>query len=338
MPSRQKPKIQKKVVGDASDPRGMVALAEHFLEYMRVMNYSLATVEGRRRNIGFFAQWCEQRGITRPTEVTRPILERYRRYLYHYRKPDGQPMTFRSQCNRLVPLRAYFKWLCRNNYILYNPASELELPKIEKRLPRNVLTIEEAERTINSTNVETPTGIRDRAILETFYSTGLRRSELMNLGIYDIDLGQRTVFVKEGKGMKDRIVPIGERAAAWVEKYLNEVRPRFVFEPDNGKLFITDEGDPFTQTHLTRVVRNYFDLAGITKKGSCHIWRHTCATLMVEGGCDIKFVQQLLGHGTLNSTSLYTQVSIKKLQEMHHATHPARMERTIDSAENTASD
>ena len=117
-----------KQVGNPGDPQGMAVMLEKFLEWMRVKNYSSRTVENRQLYLNYFIQWAEDRGLTRPTEITKPILERYQRYLYHYRKADGNPLSFRSQSGRLVPIRAWFKWLTKNNHILYNPASELELP------------------------------------------------------------------------------------------------------------------------------------------------------------------------------------------------------------------
>jgi integrase/recombinase XerD len=169
-----------------------------------------------------------------------------------------------------------------------------------------------------------PLGIRDRAIIETFYSTGMRRKELINLLMYDINFERGTVFIREGKGKKDRVTPIGERAIAWVSKYLYEVRPLLVTVPDTGVLFLSDHGNPYTADNMTAHVGNLIKkAANITKKGSCHIFRHTCATLMLEGGADIRFIQQQLGHADLRTVEVYTQVSISKLKAIHTATHPA---------------
>jgi integrase/recombinase XerD len=318
----------KPVIGDLSDPRGMAVKLSEFLEWMRVKNYSERTVGNRELYLGYFIQWAEERGITRPAEVTKPILERYQRYLYHYRKPkDGRPLSFKSQYGRLVPVRAFFKWLTRHNHILYNPASELELPKLEKRLPKHVLTQSEAEQVLMSTNVGNSMGIRDRAILETLYSTGMRRMELIGLNLYDLDVERGTIMVRQGKGKKDRMIPIGDRAVAWCEKYLYDVRPGLVTPPDEGVLFLTSLGESFTPNRLTQLVRTYVNAADIGKKGACHLFRHTMATLMLENGADIRFIQQMLGHADLSTTQIYTQVSIRQLKEIHRATHPARLSR-----------
>lgn len=317
-----------KQVGNPGDPQGMAVMMDKFLEWMRVTNYSERTVENRQLYLSYFIIWAEDRGLTRPTEITKPILERYQRYLYHYRKKNGQPLSFRSQHSRLVPVRAWFKWLTKNNHILYNPASELELPKLERRLPKHVLTIREAETVLAVVNLADPLGVRDRAILEVLYSTGIRRMEVINLKLYDVDVDRGTLMVRQGKGKKDRMVPIGDRALAWIDRYLIDVRPRLIVDPNDTTLFLTHLGEGFTTNRLTQMVREYVDAADIGKRGSCHLFRHTMATLMLENGADVRFIQAMLGHAKLETTQIYTQVSIRKLKEIHEATHPAKLERS----------
>jgi integrase/recombinase XerD len=319
--------------GDLTDPHGMAARLAEYLEWLRTKNYAERTVENRAVYLGFFLQWAEDRGITRPAEVTKPILERYQRHLYHLRKANGAPLSFRSQFSRLVPVRAFFKWLARQNHLLYNPASELELPRLEKRLPKHVLTASEAEAVLAQPDTDDALGVRDRAILEVLYSTGMRRMELAGLALYDLDTERGTLMIRQGKGKKDRMVPIGERAIAWTEKYLADVRPGLVVEPDQSVLFLTATGEAFTPNRLTQMVRGYVTAAELGKRGACHLFRHTMATLMLEGGADIRFIQQMLGHAELSTTQIYTQVSIRKLKEIHTATHPgAKLERSTTSA------
>ena len=154
---------------------------ERFLGALAVRNYSGATIVDRRHGLSTFILWCHERGLERPQEVTKPVLERYQRHLYYHRKPNGEPLSFRTQAQRMIPIRAWFKWLARENHILSNPASELELPRPEKRLPALVLTAEEAEAIMAMPNVGEPLGLRDRAMLEVLYATAIRRSELLNL-------------------------------------------------------------------------------------------------------------------------------------------------------------
>jgi integrase/recombinase XerD len=314
-------------------PGSLAAYAEEYCEWLEIRNFSSQTIHGRRHYLLFFAEWCVERGLLKPAEVTKPVVERYQKWLFHYRKKNGEPLSFLSQHSQLLPVRALFKWLARQNYILYNPASDIDLPRIAKRLPHNALSVAEAESVLNAIDIREPLGIRNRAIIETFYSTGIRRMELVNLQIYDINFEHGTVFIREGKGGKDRMVPIGERAVAWVRKYLYEVRPQLAVMPDNGFLFLSELGEQIKTDRMTELVRGYVTAADIEKKGSCHLFRHTCATLMLEGGADIRYIQQQLGHADLTSTDIYTQVTISKLKEIHTATHPGAKLRPDDRLE-----
>ncbi len=305
----------------------LAALMEKHLEALQVQNYSEYTIRNRRVHIGFFIQWCHDRGITEAAEVTRPILEHYQRYLFHYRQKNGKPLTFRSQNTRLVPLRVWFRWMARQRHILHNPASELELPRMEQRLPKSVLTVGEMEQVLAQPDIHDPLGLRDRALMEMLYSTGMRRMELAGLKLYELDTERGTVTIRQGKGKKDRVIPIGERAAAWLDKYIREARPKLVVEPDDRTVFLSNAGEPFCLDHLSGLVRTYVDAAEIGKRGSCHMFRHSMATLMLENGADIRYIQQMLGHADLKTTQIYTQVSIRQLKRIHAATHPARIEK-----------
>jgi integrase/recombinase XerD len=310
------------------DPAGMGALADGFFEFMKFKNFSHHTLSQREANLRFFFQWCEQRGITRPDEVTRPILERYQRYLYYNNLPSGRPLSVRSQFLRLQTIKAFYRWLTRKNHILSNPAADIDFPKLEKRLPRDVLTIAEVEQIMRVPDITTPLGLRDRAILETFYSTGMRRAELLNLRLYDLNPETGVVCIRLGKGKKDRIIPIGDRAYLWIRKYIEDARPKLVMEPDEGSIFLAYNGTPLADGSLGELVRNLLIKSEIGKRGSCHLFRHTMATHMLEGGADIRFIQQMLGHAQLTTTEIYTQVSMRKLREVFMATHPgARLKR-----------
>ena len=163
----------------------------------------------------------------------------------------------------------------------------------------------------------------------------------MALTLYDLDTNRHTLMVRQGKGKKDRLIPIGERACAWIDKYLSEVRPQLILEPDHGKLFVTDYGEPYQKNRLSDMVKRYMRLAGVVH-GSCHAFRHAMATHMLEAGCDIRYIQAMLGHSELSTTEIYTQVSIGKLQQIHAATHPARLQRqgsdSVSAASKDASD
>jgi integrase/recombinase XerD len=312
------------LVSNPNDPQGMVVMLARYLEWMRTKNYSENTVNGFEGTLARFIVWAEERGVVRPNEVTKPIMERYQRYLYHLRKPNGDPLSFKTQACCLTALRSWFKWLSRNNHVLYNPASDLDMPRLGRRLPKHVLTVNEAEQIIAIPDVNTNAGIRDRAILETLYSTGIRRMEIINLSLYDVDYDRGTIMVRDGKGKKDRMVPIGERAIAWIERYHDEVRPILEAGDTEGHtLFLTDLGKPFRKDEMTAQVRQYVLAANTGKRGACHLWRHTAATVMHDAGADIRFIQIFLGHARLQTTEIYTQVSIRQLKAIHSACHPS---------------
>jgi len=298
-----------------------------FLAWLAAHNYSAYTIERYRETLGWFIKWAEERGLLRPQEITRPILERYQRWLHLYRKADGDPLPTRSQSARLSTLRAWFKWMTRQNLLLYNPAADIELPRQEMRLPKHILTATEVEQIMNVPDTGTALGVRDRAMLEVLYSTGMRRMELIGLTLHSIDPERGTVMIRQGKGKKDRMIPIGERAIAWVQRYRDQVRPEFVLGHDDGTLFLSIRGEAISLNHLTGHVRKIIRAAGHGKSGSCHLFRHSMATLMLENGADIRYIQAMLGHEDLKTTQVYTQVSIKMLKQVHSQTHPARLAR-----------
>jgi integrase/recombinase XerD len=307
--------------------------AEEQAKWMRVRNYSSRTLVTWKAVLGWFFDWCEARSLDRPEAVTRPILERYQRHLFLHRKKSGQPLSFGTQKARMIPVKSYFKWLTRQNVLLSNPASEIELPRPEKRLPRHVLTAEEAESVLAMADTSDALGVRDRAILEVLYATGIRRMEVVGLALFDIDFERATALVREGKGKKDRLVPLGERALAWIDKYVREVRDGWLVDANEPHLFLNHLGEPLDSGYLTHRVREYVEAAKLAsgKKGACHLFRHTMATLMLEGGADVRFVQEMLGHAKLDTTQIYTRVSIIKLSQIHAATHPgARLRRKDD--------
>jgi integrase/recombinase XerD len=312
------------------DGSGMAPYLARFLEASAAKGLAPRTVEIRDLMLHRFIAWCSERSLDRPQDVTRPILERYRRHLYHHRKKNGEALSFATQQQRLVPVKAFFAWLARENFILSNPASEMELPRVHRRLPKHILTAEEVERILAQTGLHGEIGIRDRAILESLYSTGIRRSELIHLKLYDVDTRNGTVMVRQGKGQKDRMVPLGARAGRWIDRYNEEVRPSLIIEPDEGWLFVHEYGEPFRKNRLTDLVKKYIEASGVGKPGACHIFRHTMATLMLDAGADIRHIQAILGHRQLSTTEIYTHVSIQKLKAVHALTHPADRDAASD--------
>jgi integrase/recombinase XerD len=308
-----------------------------FLEWTVTSGLAESTASIRRRALDGFILWCDERGLQRPHDITRPILQRYQGHLYHYRKANGQPLSFNTQVTRLMPLVAFFKWCARENHILHNPASDLVLPKPPRQLPRHLMSVAEIESVLNQADIETASGLRNRAMLETLYSTGIRRAEMIALTLYDVDTERGTLMVRQGKGRRDRLVPIGARACAWVERYLNEVRPQLALTLDQRTLFVTDYGEAFEKNRLSDMVKRHMQYAGF-KNGGCHAFRHAMATHMLENGADIRYIQAILGHSELSTTQIYTHVAIGHLQAVHALTHPARLERVGDDAGNALLD
>ena len=321
MPRKGQRSAKPALPGDLRDARGFAALLAEYLAWLRVRNYSEATGRNRAHYVGDFIKWAHERGLGRPSEVTKPVLESYQRWLFHYRKADGKPLSVPSQLQRLLPVRAWFKWLCRQNHLQANPAADLDLPRAEKRLPKHILNAAEAERVLAVPDLAggDPLALRDRALLEVLYSTGMRRMEAINLKLHDLDAERGTVMVRQGKGRKDRMIPMGARAFAWVARYVEQARGKLLAGPDDGTVFLTNLGT------AVEPVRDVIDAAEVGKRGSCHLFRHTCATLMLEGGADVRFIQQQLGHAKLETTQIYTQVSIRTLKEVHTRTHPAAL-------------
>ena len=302
-----------------------------FVDYLKVRNHSVQGIAYRQRALELFCTWLEERGVVQLREVTRPMLERYARHLHHALNRSGKPLSVASQANRLTAVRRFFRWLVQQDYLLTNPASELELPRPEHRLPQDVLTAEEVEHVLSQPDLTTPDGRLYRAVLEVLYSTGVRRAELINLDVSDVNVGRGVVAVRQGKGRKDRFVPIGDRALLWVQKYLDEVRAAWVMPTSPKALFLDALGRRLEPHRMSRAVQKYVIAAAVGKVGRCHLFRHTMATLMLENGADIRYLQHLLGHAQLSTTEIYTHVAIAKLKEVHTLTHPAKLPAEVQA-------
>jgi len=308
-----------------------------FLDWLQVHEYSPHTVRQRRYTIVFFITWADERGIARPDEVTPELIESYQRWMFHFRQENGKPLTAKARIARLSALRAWYGWLRRHKQITVDPTLDIEFPKEERRLPRNILTQSEVEQLIAQPDVKTPLGLRDRAMLETLYSTAMRRAELAQLRSHDLDAERQLIMIRCGKGKQDRMVPIGRRALDWVQAYLDNVRPELLINPRETALFLTPRGGPLDPQSLSDMVRKYVQQSGIRKRGGCHLFRHATATLMLENGADVRYVQALLGHADLRTTQIYTHVSITQLRKVHEQTHPAKPERPKEDGNESSS-
>lgn len=301
----------------------LASYVEDQLEDMRIHNCTDKAVESKRGELLPFLRWAQERDLIYPDQISLNILESYQRFLWNYRKTNGKPLGISTQRGRLASLKVFFSALCKHHVLEANPAADLELPRPEKRLPIESLSIEEVEAVLSVPDVSDPLGIRDRAILELFYSTGIRRTEMTNLQISDLNRDKKLLAIRQGKGRKDRVVPVGERALSWIEKYLHDVRPLLLIKADEQALFISGYGAAFSPGVLGYKMGQYIRKADIGRTGGPHLLRHTCATHLLEGGADVRYIQQLLGHESLETTAVYTDVSIIQLQAVHARCHPA---------------
>jgi len=301
-------------------------LLRGYLAHLRARACAEGTVRNSTLYLGNFLTWLETQRVRTIRRVRRRHLEHYQRHLHAYRKRDGQPLAVMGQHVRLTTIQGFFRWLTRRDHLMANPAADLELPRLGVRLPHAVLTAGEAEAIIAQPNPATTVGLRDRVILEILYSTGMRRHELCGLRLDDLDLERGTVLVREGKGRKDRMLPLGLRATDWLRRYLQRGRPKLAAKADALALFLRPDGAGLSTGMLGLLVHRYIQCSGIGKKGCCHLFRHAMATLMLEGGADIRYIQQMLGHARLTTTEIYTQVNITRLIEVHRQTHPAERE------------
>lgn len=314
-----------KPIGSLNDPEGFGCLGEKYLHDLAVKNGSPQTIENKHQELIRFVDWCSIRSIECPAGLTLKMAEGYQKHLHHYRKDDGKPLSITTQRGRLTIIKMFYRWLVKTHYLPYSPWENIELPKLPKQLPKAVFSEQEVEKVLQQADVNTPVGLRDRAIMETLYSTGIRRKELLSLQINDVDRFRGLVRINEGKGQKDRIIPIGERALYWIGLYLTESRPELVNDINEQTLFISHFGSPLSRSTLTERLRDFIVAAGIDKPGSVHVFRHTTATLMLENGADIRHIQAMLGHEDLSTTQVYTHVAVTHLKDVHRQTHPAKL-------------
>jgi len=303
-------------------PDSVAAWLLRHLDALEVRQVSRASLKARKSNLAHFNAWCVEHGIERPQDVSHAHVEAFQRHLFVYRRTDGQPLAASGQVNILAAVGAFFSWLVKHCHLPSNPAADVELPRVPKGL-RDPMTASEVESVLALPDITYAQGLRDRAMLELLYGTGIRRMELAALNAADIERERGTLHVRRGKGGKGRFVPIGERALAWVTKYESEARPMLQGDPHEPALFLNIDGKRLSMNALSWRVRQYLDKAGVAKAGACHLFRHTMATVMLDNGADVRHVQEMLGHADIGTTQHYTKVSIAKLQAVHAATHPA---------------
>jgi integrase/recombinase XerD len=280
------------------------------------------TLADLRRYLKNFRDWARMRGAEALENVDADLLKQYQRFIFEYRKHDGRPLATASKLAKLVPVRGWVRWLSAQVAVPATLPEVIELPAPDQALPRRLLSTAQIEKVMAVPVTGTPKGCRDRAILELLYATGIRRMELAHLEISDVDLSRGIVRIRHGKGRKDRRIPMGPRAQAWLLAYLEHGRPALPGASGSLVLFPNRTGSPLTLSWLSTLVSTYVRRSGVEEAGSCHLFRHSMATLMLDGGADIRYIQAMLGHAQLSTTQIYTHVSIARLERVYLATHP----------------
>ena len=302
------------------------ALAERYLASMRVRNLAPGTIKHHRFYLWRFFEFLGENGVEDVGAITREVVRGYQTRLYEHISGRGEPNSVSTQNNGLKVVKAFLRFLGADGLIVGNPSREIAYARQPKRLPRSVLTQAEMKKILQAPNTKSVLGYRDRTILELLYSTGLRKQEVNNLLVADVDYVDGFVRVNAGKGNKDRVVPLGRIACRYLENYIKAVRPSLIRDPYEKHLFLSLLGRGLSRNVIWDIVRRCVTVAKIMKKVSPHTFRHTCATLMLRNKANIRHIQELLGHASLNTTQVYAAVSITDLKEAHAKCHPRERE------------
>ncbi len=295
-------------------------------EWMLTRGWSERTRESYKSNIRFFLDYLiNETSVQNLNEIDSKILSGFQTFLYHSETKQGKRLALSSQHTKLVSVRSFFHFLYETDVLLFDPSAALHLPKKRKSLPKGVMSEKQVEKLLNQPDLSTALGFRDRTILETLYSTGIRNTELRNLNIYDVDFNQLQTNIIKGKNAKDRVVPLGEIAADYIHEYLISARPKLNHRSaivSNELLFISKNGLQITKANLIWIIAKYVKEADLKQNYTPHSLRHSCATHMLRAGADIRYIQEMLGHASVATTQIYTKVEVTDLRAMHRQCHP----------------
>jgi integrase/recombinase XerD len=302
--------------------KGKMEGEERFLDYLKAKGFHANTIKNITIHLEQFELWLCAKAINDIREITPKIIQDYQVYLTKdHKRKDGQNISLLTVLARLSCLRKYFQFLQKHRLILLDPALGLELPKLRDYLPRNILTQEETEHLLALPN-STIFGLRDKAILELLYSSGLRRAELSNLDLYDINLKDKTFYIRQPKNRKDRIIPIGEKAKEAIEKYLLAARPKLSQDSQEKALFLSRYGLRIPKASLNYIIKKYSKIMRLDKRITPHCLRHSCATHLLQNGAPLAIIQRILGHTRIKTTQIYTRISPLDLKQAIKKYHP----------------
>jgi integrase/recombinase XerD len=298
--------------------------AERYLDHLTVeRGLSEHTLMAYRRDLRRYLEFLAKRDITEPGQVEEATIRSFVASLSAATYGEGEderPYRASSVARTLSSVRSFHRFMVRDGVADRDPAGGVSQPKLPRSLPRP-LTVEEVTRLLEAPDPATPVGIRDRAILELLYGAGLRISELVGLDVDDVDLDPGSVRVL-GKGGKEREVPLGRYGREAVEAYVTRTRPEFASAKSRGALFLNQRGGRLTRQSCARLLAAHVATADIDRRVSLHTLRHSFATHLLEGGADVRVVQELLGHASVATTQIYTLVTREHLREVYYASHP----------------
>ncbi|MGD9116177.1 MAG: tyrosine recombinase XerC [Dehalococcoidia bacterium] len=285
-------------------------------------NASAYTVRNYTADLLDFFYFLKEKKVPTLDKVDRKVLRDYLGHLV------GKGIAKGSIARKLSAIRSFYRYLVREKIIEANPIKSVSSPKLDKRLP-SFLTLDEVKKLLETPDTSTPQGLRDRALLELLYASGLRVSELASLELGQINLDTNEIRVW-GKGSKERVVLMGEPAALALRSYLEEGRPKLIGKKKSNAIFLSRYGQRFPERSVQKMLEHYTLKAGLKKRVHPHMLRHTFATHMLDGGADLRVVQELLGHARLSSTQIYTHVTKKQARKVYLAAHPLAKEKADD--------
>lgn len=297
-----------------------------FREHLELRQCTARTVESYSGELRPLFAWLAEQGVEEPGAVTREHLEGYRTHLFYLRTKAGEALSLQTQQARLTSVKAFFRFLLVERFVLVDPAAALALPRVPRALPRAMLTEADVQSLLEAPDTSTPLGLRDRAILEVLYVTGIRNLELRGLRLDDVGLERGELRIARGKGNKSRMVPLGEEAVLWLDEYLREGRPQLVRDTAVLAVFLTWRGRPLTREILSEIVLRCAGKAGLPPV-TPHQLRHCCATHMLRHGAGLRHLQELLGHASATTTQRYTRVELSDLRRVLRRCHPRERRR-----------
>jgi integrase/recombinase XerD len=279
-------------------------------------------VDSYRINLKYWQKYLAGQGVGELSAITPQIAAGFQAWIYNYRTHFRRPFTLQSQIAILNNIQVFYHYLFNTGKILSNPAEVIRLPKKPRQLPSVILKPHEMKRLLAQPDTSTVLGFRDRTMYEVLYTTGIRIGELTRLRVQDLALSEGTIFIHQGKGEKDRVVPVGATACRYLAEYVKRIRPMFRQASATDVLFFNKAGRPQQKAGIWRKLKLYAMRAGIEKRVTVHTFRHTLATEMLKGGADIRQIQELLGHGNLRTTQIYTHIVKGDLRRVQAQCHP----------------